>query len=222
MMDNTGGDKIKLILVDDHLIVRDGIKSLLAGVENFTVIGEADSASHFFSLLKTKLPDVVLLDINLPDISGIEISKQLKQEYPQIGVVILSMYNSEDYVFNALRAGARAYLPKTTNREELEEAVNAVYQGREFFSHSISNIILRSFVQQAKSDATKNGAQLTKRETEILRLFAEGMMNMEIAEKLFISVRTVESHKNHIMQKLELKTTVDLIKFAIKNKIIEI
>jgi DNA-binding NarL/FixJ family response regulator len=132
------------------------------------------------------------------------------------------MYNSEDYIFNAIRAGAQAYLPKTTNRLELEEAVNAVYEGREYFSSSISNVILKSFIRQAKNEDNKTEISLTVRETEILKMFAEGKSNPEIADQLFISVRTVESHKNHIMQKLELKTTVDLIKFAIKNKIIEI
>lgn len=221
-MESENERKIKLILVEDHLIVRDGIKSLLSGVERFEVVGEAESGVHFFALLKTIVPDVVLLDINLPGMSGIEITKKLKAEHPQIGVLILSMYNTEDYIFNAIRAGAKSYLPKTTNRQELEAAVNAVYRGEEYFSQAISNVILRSFIQQAQTENDKKDSQLTTRETEILRLFAEGMSNQEIAEKLFISVRTVESHKNHIMQKLELKSTVDLIKFAIKNKIIEI
>jgi len=221
-MGNVAEPMIRLILVDDHLIVRDGIKSLLSGVERFEIVGEADSGSYLFALLKTIVPDVILLDINLPDISGIEITKRLKLEYPQVGVLILSMYNTEDYIFNAIRAGAKSYLPKTTNRQELEAAVCAVYRGEEYFSQSISNIILRSFIQQAQSPDEKKEDQLTAREIEILRLFAEGMTNTEIADQLFISVRTVESHKNHIMQKLELKSTVDLIKFAIKNKIIEI
>ncbi|MCF8366882.1 MAG: response regulator transcription factor, partial [Bacteroidales bacterium] len=142
-MENESERKIKLILVDDHLIVRDGIKSLLSGVERFEVVGEAESGVHFFSLIKTVIPDVVLLDINLPGMSGIEITKKLKAEYPQIGVLILSMYNSEDYIFNAIRAGAKSYLPKTTNRHELEAAVTAVYRGEEYFSQAISNVILR-------------------------------------------------------------------------------
>lgn len=221
-MNHSDENKIKLMLVDDHLIVRDGIKALLSGDEKFEIIGEADSGSHFFALLKTKVPDVVLLDINLPDTSGIEITKKLASDYPDIKVVVLSMYNSEDYIFNAVKAGAKAYLPKTTNRRELQEAVVAVYRGEEYFSQSISNVILRSFIQQAKNEENGKGNQLTTRETEILKLFAEGSSNTEIADQLFISVRTVESHKNHIMQKLELKSTVDLIKFAIKNNIIEI
>ncbi len=221
-MDTSDENKIKLILVDDHLIVRDGIKALLEGDERFKIIGEADSGSHFFALIKTHKPDIVLLDINLPDISGIEITKKLASEYPEIKVVVLSMYNTEDYIFNAVKAGTKAYLPKTTNRSELQEAVVAVHKGEEYFSQAISNVILRSFIQQAKNEDSRKGNELTTRETEILKLFAEGLSNSEIADQLFISVRTVESHKNHIMQKLELKSTVDLIKFAIRNNIIEI
>lgn len=221
-MKNIEQNTIKLILVEDHLIVRDGIKALLSGNEKFEIIGEADSGSHFFALLKSQVPDVVLLDINLPDMSGIEITKKLAAGYPNIKVVVLSMYNTEDYIFNAVKAGAKAYLPKTTNRAELQEAVISVYRGEEYFSQSISNVILRSFIQQAKSEVNGRGNQLSVRETEILKLFAEGSSNTEIADQLFISVRTVESHKNHIMHKLELKSTVDLIKFAIKNNIIEI
>lgn len=221
-MDQSKEKKLKLILVDDHLIVRDGIKALFSGNEKFDIIGEADSGSHFFALIKTHVPDVVLLDINLPDMSGIDITKKLASDYPEIKVVVLSMYNTEDYIFNAVKAGAKAYLPKTTNRRELQDAVIAVYRGSEYFSQSISNVILRSFIQQAKNEDSGRGSQLTTRETEILKLFAEGSSNTEIADQLFISVRTVESHKNHIMHKLELKSTVDLIKFAIKNNIIEI
>jgi DNA-binding NarL/FixJ family response regulator len=213
---------IKLVLVDDHLIVRDGIKSLLSGIGSFEVTGEADTGKQLFTLLKFLTPDVILLDINLPDMSGIEIAKKLRSDRPEIGVIILSMYNSEEYIFNAIRAGAKSYLPKTTSKKELEDAVNSVYRGEEYFSHSISNVILRSFIRQAKNENNTSDNKLTTRETEILKLFAEGFSNTVIAEKLFISVRTVESHKNHIMQKLELKTTVDLIKFAIKNKFIEI
>lgn len=221
-MNNPAGSKIKLILVDDHQIVRDGIKALLEGEARFDIIGEADTGSMFFALIKTHKPDIVLLDINLPDISGIEITKKLAHEYPDIKVVVLSMYNTEDYIFNAVKAGAKAYLPKTTTRRELQDAVITVYNGEEYFSQAISNVILRSFIQQAKNEDRRKDNALTSRETEILKLFAQGLSNTEIANQLFISVRTVESHKNHIMHKLELKSTVDLIKFAIRNNIIEI
>jgi len=215
--------KIKIILVDDHAIVRDGIKALISD-EEIEVIHEASSATEFFSLLKISQPDIAILDISLPDISGIDIAKKLSIKFPLIKVIILSMHLNEDFIFNAIKAGAMAYLPKNTNRKELITAIQQVAAGEEYFSEAVSNIILKSYVKKVKTDEEKSSANkaLSKRELEILKLFAEGKSNKEIANSLFISTRTVESHKNHIMQKLELKSTVELIKFAIKNNIIEI
>ncbi|MEZ5081941.1 MAG: response regulator transcription factor [Bacteroidales bacterium] len=215
--------KIKVILVDDHAIVRDGIKSLIS-VEEIEVINEASSAAEFFCLLKTEQPDIAILDISLPDISGIEITKKLSAEFPAIKVIILSMHLNEDFIFNAVKAGAMAYLPKNTNRKELITAILKVAEGEDYFTEPVSNIILKSYIKKAKSNHENELREnaLSKRELEILKLFAEGKSNKEIADLLFISCRTVESHKNHIMQKLELKSTVELIKFAIKNNIIEI
>lgn len=215
--------KIKVLLVDDHAIVRDGIKALISA-EEIEVINEASSASEFFSLLKIEQPDIAILDISLPDTSGIEIAKRLSTEYPKIKVIILSMHLNEDFIFNAVKAGAMAYLPKNTNRKELINAIQQVAAGEEYFSEPVSNIILKSYVKKVKTDEEiRTGDKaLSKRELEILKLFAEGKSNKDIADSLFISSRTVESHKNHIMHKLELKSTVELIKFAIKNNIIEI
>lgn len=216
-------EKINIVLVDDHQVVRDGVKSLLSEFQDIKIVGEADSAQSLFQVLNSSLlPDVIILDINLPDQSGIELTRQLKQKFPSIKVLILTMYNSEEYIFNAIKAGASGYLPKTANRAELIGAVRQAAQGNEYFAGTISNIILKSYIRQAKQDNEASDQKLTPRETEILRLFAGGKSNPEIADELFISVRTVESHKNHIMQKFELKTTVDLIKFAIRCKIIEI
>lgn len=215
-------DKIKVMLVDDHEIVRDGIKALIQS-ETVEVINEASSAREFFTLLKTGLPNLVILDISLPDISGIEITKKLQKEYPDIKIIILSMHLNEDFIFNAIKAGAKAYLPKNTSRSELLDAIKKVSEGEEYFAEPVSNIILKSYIKKVKDDATdQSDKKLSNRETEILTLFAEGKSNKEIADMLFISARTVESHKNHIMQKLGLKSTVELIKFAIKNHLIEI
>jgi DNA-binding NarL/FixJ family response regulator len=218
-------EKIKIILVDDHQIVRDGIKSLLTDAEDIDVISEAASYNELREKLKLQNPDIIVMDISLPEMSGLEITKLLSETYPDLKVLILSMYTGEDFIFNAIKAGAKGYLPKNTTRKEIIDAIHAIYNNNEYYSDSISNVILKSYVQKAKtSDSPPVRAEdkLSTREIEILKYFAGGMGNQEIADKLFISIRTVESHKNHIMQKLELKSTVELIKYAIKNKIVDI
>ncbi len=218
-------NSIRIILVEDHQIVRDGIKALLMDAPGIEIAGEAASGGELMELLRSRDCDIIIMDISLPDISGIEVTKSLSDDYPVLKVLILSMHTGEDFIFNAIKAGAKGYLPKNTTRREILEAIHAIHAGEEYFSESVSNIILKSYIKKAKSDEKESGPnedKLTSRELEILKLFAGGMSNQEIADKLFISIRTVESHKNHIMQKLELDSTVDLIKFAIRNKIIEI
>ncbi|MCX6304771.1 MAG: response regulator transcription factor [Bacteroidetes bacterium] len=217
--------KIRIFLVDDHQLVRDGIKALLISAEDLIILGEASSGKECFEKIALEPPDILILDISLPDTNGIEITKRITNEYPETRVLILSMYTNEDFIFNSVKAGARGYLPKNTSREELLSAIHAIYNGEEFFSDSISRIMLKSYVRKAKEDdlAPQRGPiPLTTREIEILKLFAEGFINKEISDKLDISIRTVETHKNHIMKKLELKSTVELIKYAIRNKIVEI
>ena len=217
--------KIRIFLVDDHQLVRDGIKALLVSAENLAVLGEASSGRECFEKIASEPPDILILDISLPDTNGIEITKRITAEYPATRVLILSMYTNEDFIFNAIKAGARGYLPKNTSRDELLNAIQAIYEGDEFFADSISRIMLKSYVRKAKEeDVATLGAPvpLTTREIEILKLFAEGFINKEISDQLDISIRTVETHKNHIMKKLELKSTVELIKYAIRNKIVEI
>ncbi|HOW29977.1 MAG TPA: response regulator transcription factor [Bacteroidales bacterium] len=218
-------ETIKILLVDDHHLVRAGIANLLAGENDLEVVGEASNAGEMIDLLKVQHPDLAVLDIALPDMSGIELARQMAKEFPQVKVIFLSMYTSEEFVFNAINSGAKGYLPKNTSRNELLQAIRAVYKGEEYFAESISNTILKSYIKKAKSgnlDQLRNESLLSKREVEVLRLFAQGLTNQEIADKLFISIRTVESHKNHIMQRLELKTTVDLIKFAIRNNLVNL
>lgn len=217
--------KIKVILVEDHVIVRDGIKLILQSENNIEIIGEASSYEELQSLLEVKSPDILIMDISLPDISGIEITSRLKKSNPGIKVIILSMHIKEDFIFNSIKAGTRGYLPKNTSKSDLINAVNTVYKGGEFYSSEVSNIVLKSYIRKVKElpgeneDHTK---QLTRREEELLKMFVLGVSNKEIAEKLFISTRTVESHKHHIMNKLKLESNIDLLRFAIKNGIIEI
>ena len=216
---------INIVLVDDHHLVRDGLKALIADEKNIQITGEASSGKELYEILQKHIPDIIVLDISLPDISGIEITKKLTETYPEINILILSMYTNEDFIMNAFKAGAKGYLPKNAKREELLEAIRTIYSGEEYYSEFISGIMLKSFIRKSKNpleESDKKDSKLTTRETEILKLSAEGDSNQDIADKLNISIRTVESHKNHIMQKLELRSTTDMIKYAIKNKIIEI
>ncbi len=218
-------NKIKIILVDDHHIVRDGIKSLLSENEKIEITGEATSGYELFQLLNKRIPDLILLDISLPKMSGIEVAKVLSSNFKQIKILMLSMHISEDFIFNAVKAGVKGYLPKNTTREELLSAITEIYEGKEFFSKSISDVILKSYLSKARLglDISKNKLNnLTNREREILQYVAEGMNNPDIAQMLSISIRTVETHKASIMKKLDLKNTVDLVKFAIKNNITKI
>ena len=218
-------EKIRIILVDDHQLVRDGIKALLTGITDIDIIGEASDAEELFRELENLKPNLLIMDISLPGISGIEITKRICSEFPGIHILILSMYNSEEFIFNSLKAGARGYLPKNTSREELLEAIYTINRGEEFFGESISKVMLKSYVKRATDEdqhEDKINAVLTSREIEILKLYVEGLINKEISDKLDISIRTVETHKNHIMRKLGLKSTVELVKFAIRNKIAEI
>ncbi len=218
-------DKIRVALVEDHQLVRDGIRSLLTNLPNIEVVAEADCAKTMLNLIEQARPNVLLVDISLPEISGIELAKLITTNHPGIKVIILSMHTEQEFIFNSLRNGAKGYLHKSISREELIEAIEQVYNGSEYFSNEVSGIILKSYLRQIKNPERVEeyeDKKLTPREMEILRMVAQGYSNQLIADKLFISVRTVESHKNHIMQKLELTTTVDLVKYAIKNGIIDL
>ncbi len=217
-------EKIKVIIVDDHQLVRDGIKALLQDQIDIEIVGEANNGDELFLAIADVHPHIVLMDISLPGKSGIELTKELSKSHPDIFILILSMYTHEDFVLNALKAGARGYLPKNTTRKELLNAIHTIISGEEYFNEQISKLIMKSVVKSAKAEQNREVGKddLTKREIEIIKLFAEGLSNQDIADKLFISVRTVESHKNHIMQKLGLKNNIDLIKYCIRNGILEV
>lgn len=215
---------IKIILTEDHQILRDGVKALIAS-GNIEIIGEASSGKELWRLLENHKPDIILMDISLPDTSGIELTRMLTDRFPQIKVLILSMYSDESFINQSIKAGAKGYLHKNTTREEMLIAIDTIYSGNDFYSDNISKIILKSYIEKAKNGVEENINPyeiLSKREIEILKMFAEGHINKEIAERLFISIRTVESHKNHIMQKLNLKTQVELVKYAIRHNLINI
>jgi len=215
---------IKITLADDHQIFRDGIKSLLSDEENLSVIAEASNSDELLSSLKISQPDILILDISMPKISGIELTKIISEQFPLVNILILSMHKNEDFVISAMRNGAKGYLPKDTSRKELLEAIHAIAQGEEYLGKLISSGILRSYINKSRIgfERTDKEELLTQREKEIIEKVGAGLSNKEIADKLFISVRTVDCHKNNIMKKLKIKSTAELIIYGIKNKIIEI
>lgn len=218
-------EKIRVLLVDDHQIVRDGIKRILKDESDIELIGSVSSGKEALDFVKCTPPDVVIADLSMPNMSGIELTERLKGLYPCINVLILSMFNNEEYIVSAIQAGAKGYLPKQDSTTEvLLEAIRTIASGDEFYSPSISKIVIKSFVNSVKNTSVGDIAkkqQLTSREKEILKLYVEGYTNNEIADKLNLSVFTIKTHKNNIMQKYNFKSTVEMIKFALRNNIVE-
>ncbi|MFZ4464376.1 MAG: response regulator transcription factor [Bacteroidales bacterium] len=215
--------KIRIILADDHRIFRDGMKALLNENTEIQIIGEGSDGNELMELLKSNQPDVLILDISMPGLSGIELTKLIHNLYPEIRIMILSMHTNEEFVLNAIHAGAKAYLPKDTSKAELFEAIQSLMAGGEYYSKSVSENFMKSFIKKTRTDQNLLvNEELTLREIEILKLVATGISHKEVAEMLFISPKTVDAHKNHIMQKLKLKNTAELVLYAVTHKIIEV
>lgn len=215
--------KIKILVVDDHSLVREGIITILSGVDNFEIIGEAESGEDAIEKMKTLTPDIVLMDINMPGLNGIETSKLLLSTYEGLKIIILSMDVTQEFVSEGIKAGVFGYIAKDTKKDILIKAIEKVASGEQFFGEKVSQVIFKGFYKQSKGEkAAKQNKDLSSREIEVLKLIASGMSNRDIADKLFISIRTVDAHRNHIMQKLSLKSTAELVKYAIKKQIIEL
>ena len=215
--------KIRVLIADDHTIVRKGLCSLLEGENDIGVIGEARDGREVIRKVGELSPDVILLDINMPLLNGIEVARNIKQIHPSMGVIILTMYSDEGYVHEALLAGASGYLIKNTIPQDLCSAIRAVSRGESFLSPSISRTVIERYTKLGTSDKgelLKN--VLTSREREILQLIAEGYTNQEISELLFISSKTVEVHKQNIQKKLNISGTARLTQYAIKKGLIKI
>ena len=210
----------KIILVDDHEVVRTGIIAGLMLDSSIEVIGEASNATELLNLLKSSVPDILVLDISMPEMSGIDLCKIVKKENPHIGVIIFSGSFDENQIFESLEAGADAFLPKESSNTELISAINQVKSGITYISPKLPDNLIARYISQKKEPTNK--VSLTDREREVIELIANGLSYKDIAEKLFISHKTVEKHKRNLMKKLELKSTADIVKYAIKNKIISL
>jgi len=214
-------ERIRILLADDHNVLREGMRLLLERQPGFEVVGEASDGRETIVLVEDQQPDVVIMDIAMPNLNGIEATRRITERCPRVGVVILSMHHDESYVIRSLKAGARAYILKDALKTELVAAIQAVAQGRSFFSPKVSQILQEDYFQalgRKGSDDTYD--LLTDREHEILQLIAEGKTNKEVANLLHLSLHTVDTHRTHILQKLNLHSVPELILYAVRKGII--
>ncbi len=215
--------KIKLLLVDDHPIVLEGIKSRLSAQEDLEVVGEAADGQEALRKAKELRPDLVLMDISMPNMSGLEAVTLLRKRVPDSKIVILTMHDNREYIARIIRLGARGYLLKDTSPAELIRAIKLIHAGGVFFSPAVSRVLLDELAsgKKGKSPPAK-AAELSEREREVLVLIADGRSNKEIAARLGVGVRTVETHRERIMRKLNIRTVAGLTKFAIANGMVEL
>ncbi|MCK5254596.1 MAG: response regulator transcription factor [Deltaproteobacteria bacterium] len=213
---------IKVVIADDHTILRQGIKALLDNQEGIEVVGEAKDGREAIKTIEELLPDVILMDIAMPGLNGLEATRRIKKKFPKVKVVVLTMHANEEYIFQILNAGADGYLVKETAFQDLISAINAVHKGEAFMSPSISKKVMTDYIQRAQGEEKVGFDTLTTREREILQLVAEGNSNKKIAEALFISPKTVETHRAHIMDKLNIHDRAGLIKYAIRKGMINL
>lgn len=213
---------IRLLLVDDHAVVRSGLKMLLAGEADVEIVGEAGSGSEAVTRAGSARPDVILMDIGLPDMTGIEAARQIKSSHPDIAIVALTIHEDEEYFFKMLEAGASGYVPKRAAPEELLTAVRAAAAGEVYLYPSLAKLLVKDYLTQERGAETKSTLDgLTEREQEVLSLLADGANNDEIAAALVISPKTVERHRENIMRKLNLHSRVELVRYAIRKGIIK-
>jgi DNA-binding NarL/FixJ family response regulator len=212
---------IRILLADDHTIVRDGLRALLDRQSDMSVVAEAADGRECVKLAERHSPDVVIMDVAMPEMNGIEAARRILSADPKTSVLILSMHRDESYVLRALRAGARGYLLKDSPRDDVLTAIRTVAAGRSYLSRQVSQILQEDYVRQLESRGLEDSYDLlTDREREILQLLAEGKANKEVASLLNISPTTVETHRAHILQKLSLHSTADLILYAVRKRII--
>jgi DNA-binding NarL/FixJ family response regulator len=213
--------KIRVLIADDHGIVRKGLRLQLEQNSEFEVVGEATDGREAVAMAEELTPDIVIMDIAMPNLNGIQATTQIMKKNPQTGVIILSMYSDETYLTRTLAAGAKGYLLKENAEVDLERAVQVVAQRKPFFSPAIANTLLEDYMRQMQQRGLQDSYDLlTEREKEILQLLAEGNSNKDVAGMLNLSPNTVETHRTRIMQKLDLHSTAEIVLYAVRKRII--
>lgn len=219
-------NEIRILLADDHNIVRAGIRALLDRIPNMKVIAEACNGREALNLIRELKPDIVLLDIAMPELNGLEVAQYIEKEFPDIGIIILSMHKNEEYIYQALRFGASGYLLKDSASDELEFAIKAVLRGEKYFAPFLPKNVVKDMLMQISNNDTKENnrklpfEKMTPRQREILQLIAEGNCTKEIAYKLKISAKTVETHRKQLMERLQIFDIAGLVRFAVRIGII--
>lgn len=213
-------ESIKLIIADDHRLVRDGMKSLLQTETDIEIIAEAENGVELLQILQTQHPDAILLDVTMPKKNGIEAALEIKKMYPDVGIVFLSMHEEPEYVLKCVQAGANSYLMKNVEKAELLIAIRKAAYGEKYFNQNISILLAQGLTEMREHERDK--VDLTPRELDVLRCVADGLSTKQIADKLFISTRTVETHRLNLLKKFEAQNTAELIKIAITQKLVDI
>jgi DNA-binding NarL/FixJ family response regulator len=216
---------IQVGVFDEHKLVQEGIKALLSGVSDIEVLLTADTKPALFKEMNSTPVHVLVLNIHVLSTKILNLIMQINISFPKVKTLVISVHNDEETILKTIKAGAKGFLARDTTKIELIEAVYTLRNGHDYYSNSITHLLLNRYITKIQNEGNENISNiknLSTREIEIIKLWGNSQTNKEIADKLFISVRTVESHKNHIMLKLNLKTAVDLVKYAIKNSIIEI
>ena len=212
---------LRLLLVDDHPIVRTGLRMLFQSEPDMQVVGEVDSGAEAIAAVPRLHPDVVIMDVAMPGMTGIEATRQIKANSPETAVLALTMHEDEQYFFAMLNAGASGYIPKRAAPDDLVAAIRVVAEGNVFLYSSLARFLMKDIVEQKLIPAGEGDDRLTTREIEVLTLIAEGRTSREIAEDLVISVKTVERHRENIMNKIDIHSRVELVKYAIKRGLIQ-
>jgi two-component system response regulator NreC len=212
---------IRLLLVDDHAVVRSGLKMLLENERDVEIIGEASSASEAIEATLRLKPTVILMDIGLPDLSGIDATREIKKRSAEVAIVALTIHEDEEYFFKMLEAGASGYVPKRAAPEELLTAIRAAASGQVYLYPSLAKLLVRDFLDGGRASDEPSSSELTDREREVLTYLAEGASNEEIAASLVISPKTVARHRENIMRKLNLHSRAELVRYAIRKGIIK-
>jgi two-component system, NarL family, nitrate/nitrite response regulator NarL len=214
--------KIRVLLVDDHLIIRQGIRSTFKSHSLITVVGDAANGSEAIAKTKALAPDVVLMDINMPEMNGLDATVILRQEFPNVKVVALTVHDSREYVLQILRSGAHGYVLKDASPEELSRAIQAVCSGHSFLSPSVTNIVLHDFLGSTSGGSDPGGSGLSAREMDVLRMIVKGRTTKEIASQINIGIRTVETYRARLMRKLNVRNAAELTRTALARQLVEV